>query len=230
MHITTPDVRELFEIDGRSYEAVKFIPPAKLLSWDKSGKVNGSNWTGMSGGNTDVLRVLKLEDIEFTVLKSMKVFNVISDEVKHNLENHIHIVRDEVSDRMEKAQAARKERKSKYENIPEEIACSVCKNMVESVPSKIAAICNKKEILLTDYLSNFKCKKCAGPVHRGRAPNPEFEDLPETAKCSCGFEVKPNFYQLKAKAEKLGVTIKSLIENYKCQKCVPTKGRPKKDS
>ena len=221
------DVRELFENDGKSFELVKLLPPDRILCWDKTGDKSGG-WTGMTGDNAELLRIVKLEDIDFSLIKSMKVFSVLSDEVKHKLENHIRIIRDDVGDRMAKAREARKDRKSKYENIPEEIACSVCKNVVESVPAKIASYCNRKEMLLVDYIKNFKCSRCADPVRKGRQPNPLFANLPEELVCKCGAKVPLNAYQVKTKADKLGITMDEVVKNYACQKCVPTKGGPKK--
>ena len=217
------DIREIFESEGRAMEAIKLVSPDRLLVWDKSGKAKGDTWTGMTGWNEEKCKAISLEEIDLDILQSMKVWNSLSNEVKDKM---LHLVRLEKQETHELMAKARASRKKKYENIPEELTCSICKTMVEAVPSKIAGICNRKNILLDDYLKGFKCKKC-NPIKRGKQANPEFAKLPKTIKCGCGYETNVNPYQLKIKAEKVGVSIEELIKSYKCQKCNPTKGRKK---
>ena len=204
------DIRELLECDGKSLEVVKLIND-KVLCWDRSAKVK-SSWTGMTGWNDEAMILVKLEAIPLDILKTSKLYNFLSPEIKDKME---HLVRAKKDELMAKARASRK---SKYENIPKELICSKCSKTVEAIPSKIASICDKKNILLVDYLSSFLCKNC-NPVKRGKPSNPLYAHLPKTMKCECGREVMANFIQLKTKAEKLGVTIEELIKGYKCQKC-----------
>ena len=215
------DIRELFESDGNSYEAIRLIKPSTLLVWDKSGKVKSGAWTGMTGWNEEVCREMSIEEIELDVLKSMKLYNsgLLSIEIKDRMEHLVRNKDGQVKELMAKARAGRK---AKYTNIPKELTCSICKGTVEAIPSKIAKIVEKKGILLVDYLAGFKCKKCADPVRRGRAVNPLYANLPKIMKCACGNEVTANFVQLSAKAERLGTTIEELIKNYKCQTCEKT--------
>lgn len=56
----------------------------------------------------------------------------------------------------------------------------------------------------------------------------KYPGVPETLTCACGYTtpcVKSVFVK---KAEKLGLTPQELADQYKCQKCNPTKGRKKK--
>lgn len=218
-------IRELFESDGKSYEAVKFIAPDRLLVWDKSGKATSDTWTGMTGWNIEVCRVMNLKDIELVILKSMKVYDLLSTEVKDEMEHIIRVQKDQTKELMAKARAGRKK---KYENIPKEIECSVCHKTIEAIPSKIAKIVEKSGVLLVDYLANFKCRSCSPIKHRGKVANPNNTKYPKKMKCGCGEEVNTNITYLRAKAEKLGKTIEELIANFKCQGCEKTpRGRKK---
>lgn len=218
------DIRELFENDGSSYEVVKLLDKDRVLCWDKTVKTKDGSWTGMTGGHVELMKIIPLQDVDLELLKSMKVYSQLSDETKDRLEHHIRVKRDDSKELMAKARASRK---SKYANIPKELICSKCKKNVEAIPSKIASICNKKNILLVDYLASFLCKSC-NPVHKGKPANPLYANLPKTMKCACGNETAVNFVQLKAKAEKFGTTIENLIKGYKCQSCSPTpRGRKK---
>lgn len=53
-------------------------------------------------------------------------------------------------------------------------------------------------------------------------------DLPKTLTCAYGHEVNANWSVLNKKADKLDIPAIDLANNYKCQKCNPTKGRKKK--
>jgi hypothetical protein len=186
------DIREMFETDGYSFEVFKFVEPNKLLCWAKTNKSTSTNWTG-SFGNEDVCKLINVEDVDLEVLKAMKCWNFLSPEVKSRVENKIRLIKDNTNELMAKARAGRKKT---YENVPSELTCCVCKGTVEAVPSKIVKIVEKKGIMLVDYLANFKCKKCAEPVRRGRAPNPETAKYGKFMKCTCGKEVVLNLSYL----------------------------------
>lgn len=219
------DIRELFEVDGKRMEAIKLISSDKLMVWNKGAKSTSLNWTGMAGMNEDVIGLIGLEDIDLDIIKAMKVWNHLSPETKAKLENKIRIVKDQTQELMAKARGARRK---KYENIPREMTCITCGNIVEIVPGQVSKKCEKDGILLADYISGFKCKKCRPVAHRGKVRNPEFAKFARTMKCSCGAEVALNPTYLKTKAEKLGTTIEELVKNYKCNKCNPVKrGRQK---
>jgi len=219
------DIRELFENDGGSYEVIDFISPDRIRCWNKSNKTKSDSWVGMTGINTEVQCLVNLQDIDLELLKSMKVYAQLDDITKDRLERHIRVKKDETKELMAKARA---NRKSKFANIPKEITCSKCLKVVESIPSKIASICNKKNILLVDYLASFLCKGCSPVVRRGKQTNPLYAHLPKIMKCECGNETTANFTQLKAKADKLGTTVEDLIKGYKCQSCEKTpRGRKK---
>ena len=221
------NIRELFETRGESFEIFKYLPPDKIFVWDKSIKAKKNDWTGMGGGNFELIRVLKLQDIELEVLKNMKVYPMLSNEVKAALENHVYIDKSSKVELMAKARAGRK---TKYTNIPSELTCIECGNTVESNRGKVARIVEKEGGLLIDYIAKFKCKKCAPVKHRGKQANPLYANLPKELVCKCGAKVGLNPFSLKAKADRLGITMQEAIENYACQVCAPSrKGRTKVD-
>ena len=157
------DIRQIVEDSGRTLEVVKLVCPDKLLCWDKSGAVKGG-WTGMGGGHTELMRLVKLEDIDLDLLKSMKVWPMLTDEVKFKMEHKVVVEKQEVVNLMEKARAGRKK---KYENVPSEIACTECHAMIQVIPSVIAGKVEKKGILLADFIAKYKCRECSGEK-RGR--------------------------------------------------------------
>jgi len=218
------DVREMFENDGKSMEVVKLVHPDKILVWDKSGKATSDSWTGMSGGTEELLRLIKLEDIDLELLKKLKVWNVVAPEVQSAVSNHVRVIVENAHDVMAKARAGRK---VKFANIPREMICVKCAEPIKVVPSTVAAKVEKLGILLVDYIKDFHCQHCRGPVTRGKKPNPAFAHLPKVMKCKCGKEVVINVYQLKNKAEKMNTTIEELIKNFECQGCNRTIGRKK---
>jgi len=177
----------------------------------------------MVGGNVDISCIVKLEDIELVVLKNMKVYSMLSDDVKDKLEKHIHIVRDDVGDRMAKAREARKERKSKYENIPEELTCKACLKTVEAVPSSIAAYCNRKGILLADYLKDFKCIKCKDLEKPARVEKIKLA-------CKCGYEVIYAASVVDKYASNNNLTREEYVASYVCRKCKGVSRREAKET
>ncbi len=205
------EIRELFETRGESFEIFKFLPPDRIQVWDKSIKSKGDSWTGMGGGCFELIRILKLQDVELEVLKNMKVYSLLSDEVKKELEGHVYIENGDKIELMKKARAARK---SKYENMPSELICSVCKVSVEAIPSKIAAECNRKEIMLVDYLSSFKCKKCKNLDKPAKSQKVKLV-------CKCGKEIIYPISSLDKVLERKGLTLEAYVSSYQCRKCGP---------
>jgi len=216
------DGQTLFEIDGKQHSFVRFIKPDKLMVWKNFDRQNGENIANCGG--------MDVRDIPIDTLKFLKVWGELSPELKKELESIIHQEKAATKELMQKARSARKKR---YANVPREIVCIKCGAKQAVVPSvlvkKVEKIAQDRKILfnIDDYIKSYQCQKCK-PVKRGRQPNPEFKNLPTELVCACGFKTTLNPYQLKAKAEKMGITIGEAIKNYKCQKCRPSrKGRKK---
>lgn len=204
MSVDTFD-QQTFELaNGRKFSFVRFIPPNNLLVWEDM-----------------VCKGLDVHDVDVETLKAINVWDNLPVEVQNTI-----AVRkvDEVKEVHELMAKARASRKKKYENMPKEMTCIQCGNVVEIIPSQIAAKINKKNILLVDFIASFKCKRCNPPV-RGKKPNPEFVNLPKELVCKCGNSINISPYSLVKRAKDKKVTIEEFVAGWTCQKCNPTKGR-----
>jgi len=106
-----------------------------------------------------------------------------------------------------------------YENIDEPTlsAAGLWDEMPDALKERIQAAQEERRDEMQDRKANARQKR--------RTKNP---NLPKTLTCSCGREVNANWTVLNKKADKLGIPAIDLANNYKCQKCNPTKGRKKK--
>lgn len=126
-------------------------------------------------------------------------------------------------------------RVSKYSHIPKEIACIKCGKMVEVVPSVIAQRITSKGMSIEKYIEEFSCNECV-PRKRGRNKkvrsleemgNYTVNTFPSALICKCGNSIKIQMSSLIKRAKDKGKTVEEFVNGYKCQKCNPTKGRPR---
>lgn len=218
--------RKSFELGDRKFLFVKFIPPKSMLVWEKNELSNGED---KRDNKHQTCKGIDVHDCDVETLKALEVWDSLPLDVQTTIGIKKVEEVQQVHNLMAKARASRKQR---YENIPLTITCTECGNVVEVVKCAVAKAVEKKRILkpdylLTDYIKEFKCRKCSPVIRMGRQPNPLFANLPPVMTCSCGKKVSTNPHYLKVKAEKMGVTIQSLIENFKCQGCCPSKGKKK---
>ena len=214
------DDRPMFDsYNGDSFEFVRFIKPDKILVWeDKMDTFSGNSV------HEQICRGLNVREVEIEVLKTLKIWKKLSEEIQEGVEKRNFEIKNAVSIRMAKA---RQGRRQKYPHIPREMVCIKCTSVVKIVPSALAKKIEEKGMLLDDYIKDFHCQKCR-PSPRGRKKNPEYEGLPTELICKCGKIVKTSPYQLVEKAEKNKITVEKLIKNFACQKCNPTRGRKKR--
>ena len=203
---------------GGSFEFVRFIKPDKILVWEEEEDNH------FLSEHEQICRGLDVTEVEPEVLKKLKIWNKLSDEMQKKVEKNIYEIKNATSIRMK---AAWKTRKKKYEGIPRELVCKQCTRMVKIVPGTLVKKLEAKNISLEDYVKDFHCAKCR-PTPRGRKKNPRFEGVPNELTCKCGKVVKTSPYQLVERADKKGMTVELFIEQFQCQKCNPTKGRKKK--
>lgn len=219
---------DYFEALDRKFRFIKMSSPTIMFvaEYVKDNK----GWSNDVGWHKEVFGGLDVRDVGAEVLKTIKVWPELADEVKKEINDGITKKTQAVHELMA---VARKGRKTKYIGVPKDVECIKCHSKVVVVPrlvmAKIDKVCKDEKRLytLTDYIAGFVCRVCA-PVKRGKKANPEMANFPKTMKCKCGKEVITNVYYLKAKANKLGTTIQKLIDGFKCQNCEKTKGRPKK--
>ncbi len=113
-----------------------------------------------------------------------------------------------------------------YDNIPDQMLCSKCKQYVDVVRSNIAK--KIQDTTIEEYKKIFECSIC-NPPFRGRKANPEYANVPKEMTCiTCGKKqtVIPSYLVNKAKNK--NTTVEKLVETYQCQKCNPTKGHKSK--
>lgn len=229
-HVPLFDIdRPLFEAkDGRRFRFVRYISPNFLFAWEIM--PISKDWTNQ---NTAICRKIKVNEVDVDILKALGVWDGLGEDVKAGVVSNV-VLNTVKKGLEEKAinKENRESRRAKYDeiiaNIPSEVKCSVCNNVVETAPSIIAHKIEKSGESVEDYLKGFKCKRCGPVIRRGRAANPDNALIPKEMVCKCGKIVKVNIYALKAKAEKLGTSVDELIKGFVCQVCVPTKGKPKK--
>lgn len=210
------DLPTFSDVEGNDFYLVDYLKPNKLKVWDKERPLNGEYIT--------TCRLIDIAQVDKEELAKLSIWKEMPQEIQDEMKTAKEIERIQVHSLMEKARSGRKER---YPNVPREIICTSCSKVIKVQPGTLMKKLDHKRIALGDYLKSFKCPKCNGGKGRGRAPNPEFANLPEEMVCKCGNRVHINATYLKAKAAKKKTTIEELVKNFVCQKCCNTKGRPK---
>jgi len=221
---STIDEVESFSALGRKFKFVKMYSPTIMMVWEVLAKEYGWNRENLVG--------IDVHKVDISILKHLGVWEGLSDEVKKEIENPVSSassVSNSVSSvnvNNKKKEEDKMGRKSKHIGIPNELTCGKCGNKTAIAPSILVVRIEKSGKNVEDFISGWACSKCV-PAARGRKPNLEFANYPKELTCACGYKIASNISYLKAKAEKTGTTIQALIDGFKCQKCVPTKGRHK---
>jgi hypothetical protein len=229
---STIDEVESFSALGRKFKFVKMYSPTIMMVWEVLAKEYGWNRENLVG--------IDVHKVDISILKHLGVWEGLSDEVKKEIENPVSVssvssvssassVSNSVSSvnvNNKKKEEDKMGRKSKHIGIPNELTCGKCGNKTAIAPSILVVRIEKSGKSVEDFISGWACSKCV-PAARGRKPNLEFANYPKELTCACGYKINSNISYLKAKAEKTGTTIQALIDGFKCQKCVPTKGRHK---
>lgn len=223
---------EIFEaLNGRKFRYVKMYSPSIVMAWEIFKKDH-------SGWNKEKLVGIDVHKINIDILKSLKIWDDLSEEVKNEVVNGISLENavnngsnvSDSSNNVTKVEQIKEDsimgRTSKHVGIPNELTCSKCGIKMLIAPSILVVRIEKSGKSVEDFTKDWSCSKCVPPV-RGRKPNPELDNYPKQMTCSCGNKVNTNVTYLKAKAEKAGTTIQALIDGFKCQTCAPTKGRHK---
>ena len=196
---------------------IKFVKPDKIYCW---GKLNSDSMYPL---------VITPFQVPINDLKSMHIWDQLSDSLQKDL--HKQMEEDKTENNLKMAKA-RQNRRKKYPDMPREYECINCHIKQAIHPAVVSKRLEKNGILLDDFIKDFHCQKCR-PSKRGRQASMSkqaiyFKTLPAMLVCKCGRKIKANYSYLTKKAEKLGVTMDSLVKGYICQRCNPTKGRKKK--
>ena len=193
---------------------LEFMKPDKIRCWAKNSVDEGL-----------IPLMVNIANIPIDELKEIKVWNKLDKKMQGVLEGMIEGDKAAVLERMEKA---RRGRRKKYPDMPKEYRCIICDEPYKIQPSTVRQRLEKKGILLDDFIKTYECRKCNPGWGKKTSTNPQaifFKTLPTELVCKCGRKVKANYTYLTKRAEKLGVTMDSLVRGYSCQKCSPTIGR-----
>lgn len=172
---------------------------------------------------------LPITSVDADNLKFLGVWDGLSEDVKNKI---IKFDEGGVEEENIRLENARKYRRNKYVDIPDQVVCSKCGREQKMNPAIIVArsekIAKDRNSVYTaeDYVRDFLCQKCFST--KGRKANPNALVKVELV-CKCGAKVTyPGSIALKF-ATKKGITLDQYIKNFACQTCKPSpRGRPKK--
>ena len=204
-----------FEVDGKTLYFVRYHEKSKrIIYWERNKEY---------GSNVDTCKHMPISQLSSDTLKELKIWDELTEKDRSAYEKAAEVERVRVSEKMENA---RRGRKNRFPNIPDEMTCKTCGKVQKVQRSVTAAKIEKLGVLLDDYLKEWECQKCH-PT-KGRKANPEFAHLPKELVCKCGNKVSTSPSAIVAKAKKLKITPEEVVEQYQCQTCNPTKGRGKR--
>jgi hypothetical protein len=126
----------------------------------------------------------------------------------------------------ERLVVARQKRQNKFGSLPKELTCG-CGNTMKPNYSVLQKKADALMIPLVDMIKDWKCKICK-PVKRGRVAQGGVKMGKVDLVCKCGNGVSYPTNIAEKMASKKGLTLEKMVKGYVCQKCCPTKGKPKK--
>ena len=206
-----------FLVGGTEFRYVRFDAPDNVVAWRQYIK---------SGEHFERIGILKIERIQTDSLKALGIWDKLGKDIQDNLLK----TEDEVPENLQKAWKARKAKGPKYPNVPSEVTCIECGKVQKMSPGAIVKTAEKwavKNQLIPDtekWIKQWKCQECAPSKGRKASHNlpPKVE-----LKCKCGAVVIYPASTALRFATKKGLKVEEYIKNYECQRCHPTKGRPK---
>ena len=111
-----------------------------------------------------------------------------------------------------------KNRKKKYPEIPKEIKCIQCGKKQKMSASILGKKLEEKNILIEDYVKNFKCQKC-NPT-KGRKRTSRYAGIPKEINCSiCKKTTNVSQSKVMANCNINNLTLNDYINSFKCKKC-----------
>ena len=208
------DELDCFEtIDGTFHYFVRFHK-RKILCWTEDSNPIGGTYCY----NSEFIDVTRLDESALTLLK---IWGKLPKKLQEEIINRKEVEKTVLQEKMANI---RKEKRKKYPNIPREITCTNCNVVVKTVPSLIAKKLEKSDSTIEKYTESFECTKCNPPV-KGRQKNPA--NAPREMVCKCGRKISYPLNVIKKAAEKKKLNVEEFIKEYRCQICVPTRGRKK---
>lgn len=212
-----------FEHNDNVYRLIKFVAPKTLIVWRIDNIV--------SGEHTETCMTLNVESVDIKTLKSINVWEKMEDKMKDDIENGV-IVQEQIQEKIEGSKTAevKVKRGDKYKGIPTEYICTGCQAHNSISSAIVGKRIEKKGITVEEFTKTYKCQKCV-PTRGRPKGSKKHANIPTEYTCTgCGKVDQLNSFVVNKRVEKRGGTIEDYVKTYKCQICVPTRGRPKKIS
>lgn len=108
------------------------------------------------------------------------------------------------------------------------LVCIQCGKNVSTTNSQVEARAAKKSMTVEYFTKQFQCQTC-NPTKGAKKGSGSNSSKPELVCVKCGSKTLSVLPQMKKRAEKLNLSVEDFVKQFECQKCHPTKGRPKKD-
>ena len=210
MDIIKSDLDCFKTTDGTSHYFVK-LHNRSVFCWTE----NPNSTRGTYDYDSEFMDVTKLNKED---LISLKIWDDIPKKIQKEVLDQVEIQKQLIAEKVERMQKGRKKRYN-FDGLPQILTCS-CGKTAKPNYYTLSKLADEKIIPLSDLIKNYRCRKCKS---QDKIPT----NFPEFMECKCGNKVKTNYYYLKTKAQKMGISIDNLIANYQCQKCNPTKGHKK---
>jgi hypothetical protein len=159
------DYDQFQTIKEETYSFVDFIAPDYLLVWEE-GKMEAG------GIHHEVCKGIKVYEVAPDVLKEIKVWGKLSQEVKSkfNVEEapkeEIKPNRSKVSKRRGRKPGIPKEQR--YPGFPDYVNCNDCGKEQVVYHAAVAKKLKKDGITIEQYVKTYKCQKCNPTVGRRR--------------------------------------------------------------
>lgn len=199
--------------NNKEFYFLEFIAPDFL----KCGLLNTKQ-----GTNSIFYGKLPVSRLSVVELQRIKVWDLLSEEIRKGIENFEVTDRDSIHEKMKKA---RESRQLKYPDVPKSITCIECgkvQNMAASLIVKKAekwALDNQFIPDIDKWIKQWKCNECLG-IKKGRKANHNLPPKIEL-KCACGKIVTYPASVVVKIIEKKKLTLEEYIKGYSCRKCSP---------
>ncbi len=203
--------------DNVELHFVKLLNNRHIFAWESQSQDGGAS--------SHYARRVPLSQVSIEDLKKVNIWDNLTDKEKSGLQQIEESEKHQIHTHMNKIRGLRR---NKYEGVPREVVCCNCGCKQKMAPAQIIKRAAKEVRSIESWVKEYKCQKCAPSKGRGRKADPRYANLPKELVCKCGNKVNTSPSAIVARAKKLGITPEEVVNQYKCQKCVPTKGRHKR--
>lgn len=202
--------------DGRVFEVVRQAKNnGMLIVWEKLKDNHGEHHEELKG--------MRITDLDAEFLKSVNLWDSLSEEVRQSIESPRRKVKEETI----YAEIKPEKKKRIKRDLPKEYTCTECHKVQIIQAGAIEKRLKTLGVTLEEYTANFKCQDCFST--KGRRRNPE--KPPTECVCTrCKAVNVIGFSVLEKRVNRLNIKLEDYLAKYTCQKCVCTRGRQKKNA